>query len=83
MITLAPMNDRSFLGGSFIDRSGESCSIQESSLATEACLWLGQDNPTYDRVGRFCGCRMHLTQQMAAELIPLLQRFVETGELRE
>lgn len=25
--------------------------------------------------------RMHLTQEMAAALIPLLQRFVETGEL--
>ena len=25
--------------------------------------------------------RMHLTQEMAAELIPILQRFVNTGEL--
>lgn len=25
--------------------------------------------------------RMHLTQEMAAELIPILQRFVDTGEL--
>lgn len=54
----------------FSDRYGNECSIQESSLATEACIWLGCDDH-----------RMHLTQGMAAQLIPHLQHFVATGEL--
>lgn len=83
MIKLAPANDRGFLKGEFTDRYGEKCSIQKSSLATEDCIWLGQDKPTVDQNGTFCGCRMHLTQQMAMDLIPLLQHFVETGELPE
>lgn len=70
MITLAPANDRGFLRGQFTDRYGFPCSIQKSSLATEDCIWLGRDL-----------VRMHLTREMAAELIPLLQHFVETGEL--
>ena len=68
---LAPANDRGFLKGKFKDRYGEDCSIQKSSLATEDCIWLGCDHET----------RMHLTQTMVADLLPLLQHFVETGEL--
>jgi hypothetical protein len=71
MIDLAP-TERGFMRGEFKDRYGKDCSIQESSIATEYCIWLGVDNE-----------RMHLTQQMAADLIRLLYRFVETGELRE
>jgi len=69
--------DRGFIVGEFKDRYGFEASIQESSLATEACLWLGQSNcPKCE-----APTRMHLTQEMAAALIPLLQHFVETGEL--
>ena len=32
---------RGFSRGEFTDRNGVSCSIQMSSLATEACIWLG------------------------------------------
>jgi len=67
---LAPANDRGFLKGEFHDRYGSKCSIQKSSLASEDCIWLGRQK-----------ARMHLTRQMAADLIPLLQHFVETGEL--
>ena len=67
---LAPANDRGFLKGKFNDRYGVECSIQKSSLETEDCIWLGT---VVDR--------MHLTQEMVAELLPLLQHFVETGEL--
>lgn len=35
---------RAFRLGLFRDRNGEECSIQESSLATERCLWLGMDH---------------------------------------
>jgi hypothetical protein len=80
-ITLAPANDRGFLRGEFLDRYGEKCSIQKSSLATEDCIWLGCNHETVDKEGRPCGARMHLTQAMAADLIPLLTKFVETGEL--
>lgn len=64
--------NRGFGRGSFIDRYGEKCSIQDSSLATEECIWLGVDSN-----------RMHLTVEMAQELIVVLQRFVETGSVGE
>lgn len=78
---LEPANDRGFLKGQFVDRYGAKCSIQKSSLATEDCIWLGCDHETFDSHCRPCGARMHLTQDMVADLIPVLQRFVETGEL--
>ena len=65
--------DRGFSRGEFWDRYNRPCSIQESSLATEQCIWLGCDEGN--------SVRMHLTQAMAAELIPLMQHFVETGRL--
>lgn len=63
---------RGFSIGYFLDRNGDKCSIQKSSLAfePEECIWRGTGD-----------IRMHLTQSMAADLIPLLTRFVETGEL--
>lgn len=67
--------DRGFRLGKFVDHYRDLCSIQESSLAGEDCIWLGQD----EAGGK--PARMHLTQEMAAALIPLLQHFVETGEL--
>jgi hypothetical protein len=75
--------ERGFFRGEFKDRYGEKCSIQESSIATEYCIWLGCDHETCDDKGLPCGARMHLTQEMAADLIPLLQKFVETGILQE
>ena len=72
---------RGFLRGEFEDRYGEKCSIQESSIASEFCIWLGCEHETKARDGEPVGARMHLTQARAAELLPLLQRFVETGTL--
>lgn len=80
-MNIQPANDRGFFKGGFKDRYGADCSIQESSLATEACIWLGCDHETVDAQGRPCGARMHLTQAMARDLIPLLEHFVETGVL--
>jgi hypothetical protein len=75
--------ERGFIRGDFLDRYKAACSIQESSLAEEDCIWLGCDHETIHHVtGEPCGARMHLTQAMAAELIPLLQVFVETGRLQ-
>lgn len=61
--------NRGFVRGDFTDRCGEECSIQESS-AMVPCIWLGtSDN------------RMHLTQTMVSNLLPLLQHFVKHGTL--
>ncbi len=38
-------NERGFLFGNFLDLYGSKCSIQESSLATDDCIWLGIDDP--------------------------------------
>lgn len=85
---------RGFSIAEFTDRYGVKCSIQESSLATEAAIWLGcnDSNPVHLVPGRgwqpvdmpdeySANTRMHLTQEMVAELLPLLAHFVETGEL--
>lgn len=68
---------RGFMRGAFTDLYNSKCSIQESSLAGMSAIWLGVDT---DFEGRNC-TRMHLSRDMAAALIPLLQHFVETGEL--
>lgn len=70
---------RGFARAEFTDRYGNACSIQKSSLATEDAIWLGCDEGRH--VGGQCLARMHLTQEMVAALLPLLHRFVETGEL--
>jgi len=73
--------DRGFARGEFIDRYGEKCSIQKSSLAGEDCIWLGCDHETIDEAGQRCGARMHLTRALAADIVMHLQRFIETGDL--
>lgn len=72
---------RGFLFGEFKDRYGAECSIQESSLATEAAIWLGVDKDHNGQEVQFG--RMHLTQDMAKELIPVLRYFAMTGQLKE
>lgn len=61
---------RHFGIGHFRDRYDKRCTIQESSLATECCIWLGTDDE-----------RMHLTQEHVMDLLPALHHFVETGSL--
>ena len=86
--------DRGFRYGEFKDRYDNACSIQDSSLATEAAIWLGIDNadpqllfpgkgwvPVAFPEGTSFKTRMHLTQPQAAELIKVLQRFVDTGSI--
>lgn len=64
------LTERGFVRGEFTDHYGLACSLQKSSLATRDCIWLGVDDH-----------RMHLTQEHVAALLPMLQHFVETGEL--
>lgn len=94
-IKISP-NQRGFITGEFTDRYGEVCSIQKSSLATEDCIWLGIDDPKLtvfenESKGKYIvtkmpsnfsvSGRMHLTRQMVADLLPLLQEFVQTGDI--
>jgi len=69
-IKLAKPTERGFLRSDFKDASGAACSIQESSLATDYCIWLGQGDG-----------RMHLTRKLARELIEWLGAFADTGTL--
>jgi hypothetical protein len=87
---------RGFTVGHFIDRFGNKCSLQKSSLATEDAIWFGIDDPKLtifenEGMGKYIitdmpktfsvDSRMHLTREQVAELLPILQRFVETGEI--
>ncbi len=65
------------LRADFKDENGCECSIQESGGRVRgAYLWLGRNNASeYSR--------MYLSRETAAELIPLLVRFVRTGGLRD
>jgi hypothetical protein len=63
--------DRGFYGYEFLDAYQQAASIQESSLcAEEGHLWLGVSPD-----------RMHLSQSQVMELLPLLNYFVENGNL--
>lgn len=63
----------------FQDRFGATCSLQESSFPDEDCLWLGVEVDIHgNEIG---GGRMHLTQEMAQQLIPILRHFARTGTL--
>ncbi len=88
--------NRGFEYGKFTDLYGEKCSIQKSSLATDDAIWLGIDNPKLtvfedEKRGKYLVTempstfsvhgRMHLSRQQVCDLLPILQRFVETGEL--
>lgn len=70
----------------FCDKYLQKCSLQDSSIATEPCIWLGIDEtgpqlkgPTGE-VNEKVGARMHLTQAMVKQLLPFLQKFAENGE---
>jgi len=71
--------EREFRRADFLDLYGVSCSIQESSLATDFALWFGADKGTHHR-GE-CMARMHLNQQLVRHLLPHLTRFAKTGRL--
>jgi len=61
----------------FRDRYGALCSIQESSIPGEDCIWLGVDVDIEGEEIR--NGRMHLTRDMALELIPILRHFARRG----
>ena len=70
---------RGQLRADFQDRYGALCSIQESSIPGEDCVWLGVDvNFEGDELRHG---RMHLSQEQARELIPVLRHFARRGSL--
>lgn len=87
-------SERGFPLGEFTDKYGAKCSIQDSSAMSEPCIWLGIDDPEVQICvkgegwkdvplpeGTMVSGRMHLTRKHAKKLIPLLQRFVDTGSV--
>lgn len=86
---------RNFDIGRFSDYYGSKCSIQKSSLALIDCIWLGIEDPEPKIMepgigwipfeipeGVLVKTHMHLTQEQVKELLPILQKFAETGELQ-
>lgn len=67
----------------FKDQMGVSCSLQISSSVVQPCVWLGSDEEQkrHHVTGQLLSSRMHLTREIASEMIELLQVFVDTGEL--
>lgn len=87
--------ERGFDINQFVDRNGQECSLQKSSIATEDCIWLGINNPNPQILIPGKGwtpvefppetlfhTRMHLNIKQVKRLLPYLQKFVETGELQ-
>jgi hypothetical protein len=64
-----------FPRGFFNDWYGRPCTISLSSLADDRCIWVGRidDNDK----------RMLLNVDQVRELLPVLQRFVETQDIIE
>lgn len=78
----------------FKDRYGIDCNIQKSSLASEDAIWFGAKEIGLKMldVGKgwkdvelksnhVANNRMHLTQDQVKALLPILQKFADTGEL--
>lgn len=70
---------RGFLVSHFDDLNGESCSLQQSSLANEEAIWLGCDTGLH--VDDNCLARMHLNREQAGEIATVLAHFAKTGEI--
>jgi hypothetical protein len=82
---------RGFSVGTFRDKAEQECSIQESS-SIDVAIWFGADDilwsreydamRPYERDGstyRHVNGRMHLSQEQAAQIWPILRQFAETG----
>jgi hypothetical protein len=72
--------ERGFSIITFKDYYDAECSIQKSSLATKDAIWIGI-NDSGPKVLSSNSTRMHLTREQVDELLPILQNFVDTGEI--
>lgn len=86
--------DRGFDLYEFTDAYGIKCSLQKSSSALEDRIWIGCNDPDPRHCvpgegwksvelpsGTVSNTRMHLSRKQVKDLLPLLQKFVDTGEL--
>jgi hypothetical protein len=64
----------------FEDDYKQKCSLIKSNAALEDKIWFGVDK---DADGKTVVARMHLTQEHVRNLLPYLQKFVDTGDLFE
>lgn len=79
----------------FKDENRVECSIQKSSSACDM-IWMGCEdadpkyfvpngNPSWKKLEvpetALFTTRMHLTQEQVKEMIPILEKFVESGEI--
>ena len=89
-------NQRGFENGRFKDSYNNECSIQKSSAAMDDYIWLGIDKPKLtvfesESRGKYINTelpktwmvnsRMHLSREQVSELLPILQKFADTGDL--
>ena len=84
--------NRGFSIFNFKDSYGHMCSIQKSSSASEPKIWLGRDEMDVftnvdNRIVKFTlpesvvvTARMHLYQEQVKKLLPILQKFADTGD---
>ena len=84
--------NRGFALYNFLDRYGMKCSMQDSSIATEDCFWLGIDDPEPRILVRgkgwqdvpvpdnaFWVSRMHVNRRLARQLYTWIGRFLRHG----
>ena len=88
----ADKTNRGFSIFSFKDSYGHMCSIQKSSSASEPRIWLGLDKidafaNANNRIVKVdlpesvvANARMHLNQEQVKKLLPILQKFIDTGD---
>jgi hypothetical protein len=69
--------ENNFIVAEFEDKNGSTCVVSDSSVVNEACIRLSVAAAAQGEAG----LKMHLNQQMAADLIPVLQYFVDHGEM--
>lgn len=81
-ISVKKNTSRGFGMYDFTDRYEQKCTLQKSSLATEDCIWLGVNNsgPQMGNKDIDHG-RMHLSQEQVEALLPILKKFVKTGDI--
>ncbi len=87
---------RGFEYHEFKDSNDSMYTIQKSSWAEDDAIWFGIDKPKLTifedgNKGKYVNSklpenwmvssRMHLSRKQVAELLPILQKFVDTGEI--
>ncbi len=65
----------------FKDHCEAECNIQKSSLESLNAIWIGPGGSDLTPEELTLTTRMLLDQDQVETLIPILQRFVDTGEL--